>query len=266
MNAQQAIEHALNELISQNRLFTNYDVTKYARSFTDENVKHSDVIAHVSVEMDDNTDYYITTTVVDKNQTRTTAVLYCPSSKYSYQYNPDAIQTDKSLKKATCCAGLPTCPTPLNPVTAAINAAKNAAATVKKFQHSQTSSGKSYTFFNPSSNVSVSNCTSSSSNTREVVIDNRGRVCIPKAFINRIGKKAGDVVYVQKSSIKGKLVISAIQWSHASCSALTTNQVDCYGNVRITPRSLNQCNVTKTTKNGSEFVTVRSESDHIVIE
>lgn len=283
MNAQQAIEHALKDLVSNNKQFTNYDVTKHARSFTDDNVKHTDVIAHVSVEMDEKDGYYVDTVYVNKGSTRVAAVIYSPDDMFIYQYSSDNIQTNKSLKNSSCCGGSATTCFSSGPINAAINAAYKAAATVKKFQNhssvkidnctfglipqsNQTKSGHNYTTVVPRNGVVSSNNLNKNGTIREVMIDNRGRICIPKSFINRIGKNAGDVVYVQKSSVKGKLLISAIQWSASSCIALTTNQVDCYGNVRVTPRSLNACNVTKTTKNGSEFVTVRSESDHIVIE
>ncbi len=59
MNATLALEHALEDLVNTSKQFTNYDVTKHARSFTDENVRHQDVISYVSVEMDNNTDYYV---------------------------------------------------------------------------------------------------------------------------------------------------------------------------------------------------------------
>jgi len=277
MNAQQAIAHALADLVNNGQQFTNYDVTKHARSFTDENVRHNDVIAYVSVEMDEEDSYYVDTVSVPKGAGSVAAVLYSPDSMYAYQYSPNDIQTDKSLK-GQCCGGTITGCTGTSPaVQQATAAAAQAAATVKKFQaHTQqTPNGNAYTVVKPVSNfaktphqTTLSNLmgTGPTSKVREVVIDNRGRVCIPKSFIDRIGKGAGDVVYVQKSSVKGSLVISAIKWSTLSHTPLTTNQVDCYGNVRITPKSLNKCNISKTTKNGSEYVKVRSESDHIVIE
>lgn len=266
MNAQQAIAHALADLVNTNQQFTNYDVTKHARSFTDDNVRHADVISYVAVEMDEEDDYYVDTVAVPKGSGSVSAVLYSPDGMYSYEYSPNDIQTDKS-KKGQCCGGSITGCTGSSPaVAAATAAASQAAATVKKFQQHQTQSGHTYKTVNPSAGVATLPNPSTAKVVREVVIDNRGRVCIPKAFIDRIGKGAGDVVYVQKSSVKGALVISAIQWSSLSHTPLTTNQVDCYGNVRITPNSLSKCNVSKTTKGGSEYVTVRSESDHIVIE
>lgn len=276
MNAHYAIKHALSDLVEREKQFTHYDVTKHAHSFTSDNVRHEDVIAHVAVEMDEKDGYYIDTLAVNKNGSRVFAVLYSPDDMYIYQYSPDGIQTDKSLNKDS------------DVVSKAKTAVASAAATVRKFQGNFTSglsakkntipSGHSYTTVSPTDGSccgggvtsatfsGVNSCCYSPANIREVIIDNRGRVCIPKAFIDRIGKGAGDVVYVQKSSVQGKLVISAIKWSNASCAALTTNQVDCYGNVRVTSKSLSKCNVNKISKNGSEYVKVRSESDHIVIE
>lgn len=277
MDAQQAIKHALSDLVKQNKQFTYYDVVKHSRSFTDDNVSEADVIAHVSVEMDRKSGYYISLVGVKEGYLYRSVILYSPSSPsfmLSSQYSPDDIQTDKSLM-SKCCGGS-SCVSPA--ISAATKAAKAAANLVKKFQN-----------FQPDNIPNVTNCTTTEpstccggsatcdtpasgsvasikSNTREVIIDNRGRVCIPKAYIDRIGKGAGDVVYVQKSSVKGKLVVSAIQWSAASHTPLTTNQVDCYGNVRITPKSLNKCVVAKFNKNGNQYVTVRSEPDHIVIE
>ena len=269
MNAQEAIEHALEDLVKNEKQFTNYDVTKHARSFTDDNVKHQDVIAHVSVEMDENDYYYVDVVQAPKGSGSVGAVLYSPTTKFVYEYSPDSIQTDKSLtkKKVGLIGSISSA------AAAAQAAASQAAATVRKFQGAGGSSIPSSAFTSSTCCGGSTTCgtpssgsVASKSTTREVIIDNRGRVCIPKSYIDRIGKGAGDVVYVQKSSVKGKVVISAIKWSAASCTALTTNQVDCYGNVRITPKSLDKCNVSKTTKNGSEYVTVRSESDHIVIE
>lgn len=291
MDAQQAIKHALSDLVKQNKQFTYYDVVKHSRSFTDDNVSEADVIAHVSVEMHRKSGYYIDLVGVKEGYLYRSVILYSPSSPsfmVSSQYSPDDIQTDKSLM-SKCCGGS-SCGSPA--ISAATKAAKAAANLVKKFQN-----------FQANNTPNVTNCTTtepsaccdttvspavglakgpvqtigagqgvgksvltSNSKLRQVVIDNRGRVCIPKAYIDRIGKGVGDVVYVQKSSVKGKLVISAIQWSAASHTPLTTNQVDCYGNVRITPKSLNKCVVAKFNKNGNQYVTVRSEPDHIVIE
>ena len=122
MNAQQAIEHALEKLISQKKQFTHYDVTKYARSFTNDNVKHNDVIAHVAVEMDEKEGYYIDTVGVYKDGSRIFAVIYSPDDMYIYQYNSNDIQTDKSLNKDS------------DIVSKAKAAVASAAATVKKFQ------------------------------------------------------------------------------------------------------------------------------------
>jgi len=274
MDAQQAIKHALSDLVKQNKQFTYYDVVKHARSFTDDNVSEADVIAHVSVEMNRKSGYYIDLVGIKEGYLYRSVVLYSPSSPsfmLSSQYSPDDIQTDKSLMDK-CCGGS-SCGSPA--ISAATKAAKAAANLVKKFQN-----------FQANNTFDVTNCTIKEPSTccggsatcdapasgsvasikREVIIDNRGRVCIPKAFIDRIGKGVGDVVYVQKSSVKGALVISAIQWSSLSHVPLTTNQVDCYGNVRITPKSLNKCVVAKFNKNGNQYVTVRSEPDHIVIE
>lgn len=317
MDAQQAIKHALSDLVKQNKQFTYYDVVKHARSFTDDNVSEADVIAHVSVAMNRKSGYYIDLVGVKEGYLYRSVILYSPSSPsfmVSSQYSPDDIQTDKSLM-SKCCGGS-SCGSPA--ISAATKAAKAAANLVKKFQNFQANNTPNVTNCTtkepsaccdttvspavglakgpvqtigagfavggssiPSSAFTSSTCCGGSatcdtpasgsvasikSNIREVIIDNRGRVCIPKAYIDRIGKGAGDVVYVQKSSVKGKLVVSAIQWSAASHTPLTTNQVDCYGNVRITPKSLNKCVVAKFNKNGNQYVTVRSEPDHIVIE
>ena len=288
MDAQQAIKHALSDLVKQNKQFTYYDVVKHARSFTDDNVSEADVIAHVSVAMNRKSGYHIGLVGVKEGYLYPSVILYSPSSPsfmVSSQYSPDDIQTDKSLM-SKCCGGS-SCGSPA--ISAATKAAKAAANLVKKFQNFQannTPNVTNCTTTEPSTccggtTTEPSTCCGGSatcdtpasgsvasikSNIREVIIDNRGRVCIPKAYIDRIGKGAGDVVYVQKSSVKGKLVVSAIQWSAASHTPLTTNQVDCYGNVRITPKSLNKCVVAKFNKNGNQYVTVRSEPDHIVIE
>ena len=298
MDAQQAIKHALSDLVKQNKQFTYYDVVKHARSFTDDNVSEADVIAHVSVEMNRKSGYYIDLVGIKEGYLYRSVVLYSPSSPsfmLSSQYSPDDIQTDKSLMDK-CCGGS-SCGSPA--ISAATKAAKAAANLVKKFQNFQANNTPNVTNCTtkepsaccdttvspdvggssiPSSAFTSSTCCGGSATCdtpasgsvasikREVIIDNRGRVCIPKAFIDRIGKGVGDVVYVQKSSVKGALVISAIQWSSLSHVPLTTNQVDCYGNVRITPKSLNKCVVAKFNKNGNQYVTVRSEPDHIVIE
>ena len=274
MDAQQAIKHALSDLVKQNKQFTYYDVVKHARSFTDDNVSEADVIAHVSVAMNRKSGYYIDLVGVKEGYLYRSVVLYSPSSPsfmLSSQYSPDDIQTDKSLMDK-CCGGS-SCGSPA--ISAATKAAKAAANLVKKFQNFQANNTfdvTNCTIKEPSTCCGGSaTCDASASGSvdsikREVIIDNRGRVCIPKAFIDRIGKGVGDVVYVQKSSVKGALVISAIQWSSLSHVPLTTNQVDCYGNVRITPKSLNKCVVAKFNKNGNQYVTVRSEPDHIVIE
>jgi len=284
MNATQALAHALEDLVKTRKQFTNYDVTKHARSFTDDNVRHQDAISHVSVEMDSNTDYYVDTVSVSSKRDQSlsvSAVLYSPHSRYASEYSSNDIQTDKSLKgKSSCCGGNPCFS---DAVKSALDAASVASATVKKFQSGYTKTlpssvgvfaGRAIStiggaFGAGKTLVGVDMAGSARQGkqiTRQVIIDNRGRVCIPKSFLDRIGKTGGDVVYVQKSSIKGKLIITAIRWSDASCSYLTTNQVDCYGNVRITPKSMKQCVVKKTAKGSDSYVTVRSESDHIVIE
>lgn len=268
MNAPTAIEKALADLIDMEKMFTHYDVAKYARSFTDDNVRLADVRSTVSGAFEDdastnpfagiNTDNYVIDVVsVDKgNGNYAQAVLYRPQWESSYAYDPDAIQMDKTLAASTsgCCGSTP-CSTPQPAATASTTivqkakaAAAAAASVVNKFK-------------------SPSTTTSTGSKSRQVKIDNRGRICIPSEYTKRIGASAGDVVYVHRSSVKGLLTIAAIKWSPASATYIGGYMVDCYGNVRIPEKVWNTCKVSTSTKaNGDKCVSVRGETDHIVVE
>lgn len=269
MNSSQAIKHALSDLVNKNKMFTNYDVTKHARSFTDDNVRHQDVIAYVSVEMhsgndNDISDYYVdVTNVYNDNGDSDRAIVYCPKNMNVYSYDQNAIKTNKSLISSTCCGGN-SCVTSV--MDKAKQAASAAAGFVKRFQTAN--AGKlGVPVANPASTIHVANPIASvSSVVTEVIIDNRGRVCIPKSFLTRIGVKSGDLVYAHRSNIKGSLVLAAIRWSDNSHKYLGAYQVDCYGNARITHRSLRECNYGKCQINGFDHVVVRSENDHIVID
>ncbi len=293
MNAHDAIVKALDDLVGQESMFTHYDVTKYARSFTDDNVRHGDVVAYVSRMMDEDSrdddedfatdDYVVDVVDVEKNVgVPVQAVLYRPYWENSSAYDQDAIQTDKSLGcgaggSCGCSVSKPT-----NPIIAkASQAAAKAAAVVKKFQN-PAAGGPASTPAPASTPITDCGPTSgvlapvpkpalvgnpiphktTGSKLRDVAVDNRGRVCIPKEFIDRIGAEAGDLVQVHKSSVKGLVTIAAIKWAATSHTHLGQYQVDCYGNVRIPRKVLSQCNV----RNVNGVVKVRSEQDHIVIE
>lgn len=317
MDAQQAIKHALSDLVKQNKQFTYYDVVKHARSFTDDNVSEADVIAHVSVAMNRKSGYYIDLVGVKEGYLYRSVILYSPSSPsfmVSSQYSPDDIQTDKSLM-SKCCGGS-SCGSPA--ISAATKAAKAAANLVKKFQNFQANNTPNVTNCTtkepsaccdttvspavglakgpvqtigagfavggssiPSSAFTSSTCCGGSatcdtpasgsvasikSNIREVIIDNRGRICVPKSYLTRIGIEAGDMAYVQKSSVKNALVITKIGWSPASHTLLGKYQADCYGNVRIPERIHNQCSINKVRVGNETTVKARSEKDHIVVE
>ena len=252
-----AIEVALTKLVDTEQMFTHYDVTKFARSFTNDNVRHNDVRSYVVgvFEDPDNapldvSDYDIDVVDVNGNQ----AVLYRPSYASSYDYDPNDIVTDKTLASAPsgCCGGKSACNTSSNSIIAAAQqAASHAAAIVKRFQTPAPAPAPA---------------PAPTSKTRNVSIDNRGRVCIPKEYLERIGVKAGDMAHVHKSGVKGKLVIADIKWSPASHTHLGQYQADCYGNVRVPERILDQCIVAKIPFGNASSVTVRSESNHIVIE
>lgn len=266
MNAPTAIDKALAALIDQELMFTHYDVTKYARSFTDDNVRLSDVRATVGAAFEDDasnpfsdfdtSEYVIDVVNIDKgNGSSAQAVLYRPQWENSFAYDPEAIQTDKSLSASPsgCCAGLSTCPAPAATSSTTIadkakQAAAAAAAVVNKFK------------------TSLSPTASTGSKSRQVKIDNRGRVCIPSEYTKRIGASAGDVVYVHRSSVQQLLTIAAIKWSPASATYIGAYMVDCYGNVRIPEKVLNTCKVSKSVKGADDYVSVRSETDHIVVE
>lgn len=252
-----AVEIALTKLVDTEQMFTHYDVTKFARSFTNDNVRHNDVRSYVVGVFEDPDNapldisgYDIDVVNVNGNQ----AVLYRPCYADPLSYDPNDIVTDKTLASASsgCCGGKTACSTSSNSIIAAAQqAASHAAAIVKRFQTPVSSS--------PSTSTTLEK-------SRNVYIDNRGRVCIPKDYLERIGVKAGDMAHVHKSGVKGKLVIADIKWSPSSHTHLGQYQADCYGNVRVPERILDQCIVAKIPFGKASSVTVRSESDHIVIE
>lgn len=269
MDAKTAIDTALEKLIGQETMFTHYDVTKYARSFTDDNVRHGQVVSTVVAAFEDadsnpfsnlNTDdYNIDVVNIDKdNGVVAQAVLYRPHWEDSFSYDPDAIQTDKSLCGSGCGC----------PATAAATAAPVSAANVatSAAQKAKQAAATAASVVNRLKGSVVSTSNSTASKSRQVKVDNRDRICIPSEYTKRIGASAGDVVYVHRSSVKGLLTIATIKWSPASATYIGGYMVDCYGNVRIPKKVWETCKVSTSTKGNDDYVSVRCEIDHIVVE
>jgi bifunctional DNA-binding transcriptional regulator/antitoxin component of YhaV-PrlF toxin-antitoxin module len=264
MNAEDAIAHALEDLLTGREMFTFYDVTKHARSFTNENVKYENVRTHVRYEMLSEDDYdCVNTQIEDVSGNYVYAVLYLTDDKNVNDYDQDAIQTDKSLTKVSapvssgCCGGNP-CAAPAPVVTVgpvsivdkALAAAKKANLIVKKFQGNKT----------PAIAKPVV-----SKDTIRCKVDTYGRIMIPKKFIDRIGLSAGAEVHSHVTSVKGLLVLAPIRWADKSATHLNTYIVDCYGNVKISKRILSKSNTPINTDSSGDYVNVRSEDNRIVI-
>lgn len=102
------VMEALSELrLDPDQSFTAYDVTKTARSLTDENIRHSEVrdLIHALYENDFLEDYYRNTHTFWVDGRQETAQLFTPLNADPTAYDPKSIQIKKRPRVITSVQG-----------------------------------------------------------------------------------------------------------------------------------------------------------------